>query len=183
MKQPTLKTNRLIIREFLPRDAEGMFEMDSNPRVHRYLGNRPVNSLKECEDVIKRIRQEYIDKGIGRWAVVEKESGEFVGWTGFKENTMEINGQRGLVDLGYRFKETAWGIGYATETAMECMRYAFQHLKYNPIYGMADVRNDASNRILQKIGMKYVNEFEFDGAPHYFYAIRKSDWDLFTAST
>ncbi|MFK8029108.1 MAG: GNAT family N-acetyltransferase [Gammaproteobacteria bacterium] len=178
MIQPTIETDRLLIRELLPSDVEGMFELDSSPNVHLYLGNQPVKTLAESRETIRSIRQQYRTQGIGRWAVEEKSSGQFVGWTGFKVNTdIEINGLKNLFDLGYRFIESAWGKGYASETGFACLKYAFENLNYDPVYGAADVRNAASNRILQKMGMKFVTEFDFEGDPHYFYQITKTEWD------
>lgn len=176
MRQPTIETQRLIIREILPEDAEGMFELDSNPEVHRYLGNHPVKNVAESLAVIKFIRDQYESAGIGRWAVIEKQSGKFVGWTGFKVNPGIINGVSEVFDLGYRFVERVWGKGYATETSVACLQYAFDHFNYDPIYGMAEIHNAASNWILKKMGMKYHNQFDFDGDPHYFYSITKEDW-------
>ncbi|MEM7086220.1 MAG: GNAT family N-acetyltransferase [Bacteroidota bacterium] len=176
MKQPTIETERLIIREVLPKDATGMFELDSNPKVHLYLGNQPIRTLDESLAAIQFIRDQYESVGIGRWAVIEKESGKFVGWTGFKVNPGYINGVHEVFDLGYRFVESTWGKGYATETSVACLNYAFDHLDFDPIYGMADIRNAASNKILKKMGMKYINEFEFDGDPHYFYSLTREDW-------
>ena len=77
-----VETERLILREFLLTDAEAFFEMDSNPEVHRYLGNKPIRTIDEAITVIKNIRQQYIANGIGRWAAIEKLSGEFIGWSG-----------------------------------------------------------------------------------------------------
>ncbi|MBL4662672.1 MAG: GNAT family N-acetyltransferase [Flavobacteriaceae bacterium] len=175
-QQPTIETKRLIIREILPNDAKGMFELDSNPNVHLYLGNQPVTTIEESVRVIQLIRDQYESLGIGRWAVVEKSSGKFVGWTGFKVNLGYINGVHEVFDLGYRFTERVWGKGYATETSVACLQYAFDNLKYNPIYGMADVHHEASNRVLKKMGMKYINEFDFDGDQHYFYTLTKEEW-------
>jgi len=72
MTQPTIETRRLLIRELLPEDADGMFELESNPNVHLYLGNKPLQSIEESREAIRFIRKQYVDNGIGRWAVLEK---------------------------------------------------------------------------------------------------------------
>ena len=79
-----LETERLILRELLPTDVVGMFELDSDPEVHKYLGNNPVRTIEETREIIKIICQQYLDNGIGRWAAIEKTSGEFIGWSGLK---------------------------------------------------------------------------------------------------
>lgn len=177
MKQPIIETERFLIREITLEDVEGMFELDSNPNVQRYVGNSPVTSRAEVIKTIESIRNQYKANGIARWAVIEKKTQQFVGWTGFKLNTeYEMNGMKDVFDLGYRFIESHWGKGYATETALACLDYAFKHLPFDPIYGGAEIGNHASNHILKKVGMKYVNQFDFDGDPHYFYSITKEDW-------
>lgn len=85
------ETERLILREILPTDIEGLFELDSDPEVHKYLGNKPVKDKKQIAEIINFIRQQYIDNGIGRWAIIDKETNHFMGWTGLKFVTEEIN--------------------------------------------------------------------------------------------
>ena len=74
------ETERLILREIAESDEEGLFRLDSNPEVHRYLGNNPVKEKSQIREVIKFIRQQYTDFGIGTWAVIEKESGNWLVW-------------------------------------------------------------------------------------------------------
>ena len=68
------ETDRLILREILPTDIDGMYELDSDPEVHRYLGNQPVTNKDQVVEVINFIRQQYIDNGIGRWAIIDKKT-------------------------------------------------------------------------------------------------------------
>ena len=61
-----------------------MYELDADPEVHKYLGNKPVTNREQTVEVINFIRQQYIHNGIGRWAIIDKKSKEFLGWTGLK---------------------------------------------------------------------------------------------------
>ncbi|WP_461305132.1 GNAT family N-acetyltransferase [Aureisphaera sp.] len=177
MEQPRLETERLIIREMLPSDVDGMFELDSNPNVHRYLGNKPIKNIEESRKVIEMVRQQYIDRGIGRWSMEEKETGKFIGWTGFKVNTEPMNGYTNFLDIGYRLLESEWGKGYATESSIACMDYLCERGDYDIIYGIAVIGNEASNKILhEKIGMRLTGEFHFEGDDCYFYEITKEEW-------
>ncbi|NII81438.1 MULTISPECIES: GNAT family N-acetyltransferase [unclassified Pedobacter] len=103
------KTERLILRELIPTDAEGMFEMNSDPEVHLYLGNKPVKSIEQSIAEIEFIRKQYIENGIGRWAVIEKATGNFVGWSGLKLIKEITNNHVNYYDLGYRFSKRFWG--------------------------------------------------------------------------
>ncbi|HEY8957289.1 GNAT family N-acetyltransferase [Chitinophaga sp.] len=73
-------TPRLILRELIPADAAGMFELDSDKAVHLYLGNKPVSTIEESREAIQFIRQQYLENGIGRWAGVEKGNLAIVAW-------------------------------------------------------------------------------------------------------
>ncbi len=176
MKNAIIETERTIIRELVPTDGAGMFELDSNPNVHRYIERKPVESIEQSKKTIIAIRKQYAKIGVGRWAVELKETGKFIGWTGFKANGEPINDLSDYVDLGYRFIEDYWGKGYATETGIACPNYAFTHLPYEKIYGFADVNNGASNHILKKIGFKFENKFLWDETPHYCYSTARDSW-------
>lgn len=177
MQQPTLETLRLRIREMRIDDVDGMFALDSNPNVHRYLGNTPIKTKAEALSLIKTVRNQYETLGIGRWVMEERETGEFVGWTGFKLNTEPVFGHQNFLDIGYRLREEFWGKGYAYESAVACMDYIFKNTEYTIINAMAMTENHASVTILnEKLGMRELGIFEGHGAPCYFYEITKTEW-------
>ena len=136
-----IETERLVLREILPTDENGLFELDSNPNVHTYLGNNPVENIEQIREVITMIRQQYIDNGIGRWAIIDKETNDFIGWTGLKFVTETTNNHINFYDLGYRLIERYWGKGIATETTKATLKYAFEKLNLTEIYGICDIGN------------------------------------------
>jgi RimJ/RimL family protein N-acetyltransferase len=166
-----LETERLILREILPSDLDGLFELDSDPEVHRYLGNQPVKDKTQIVEIIQFIRQQYLDYGIGRWAVVDKQSKEFMGWAGLKWITTPINNHVHYYDLGYRLIKKHWGKGIATESAQAALIYAFEQLNAQAVYAMADCENIGSNHVLQKVGLHFVETFDFEGIVHNWYKI------------
>src|ERR1044071_659176 len=95
------ETQRLILREITMEDVDGFFELDSDPEVHKYLGTQPVTSKQEIIDTIKFVRQQYVDNGIGRWAIIDKSTNRFIGWTGLKLVKDVINNHSNYYDLGY----------------------------------------------------------------------------------
>ncbi|WP_185144286.1 GNAT family N-acetyltransferase, partial [Chryseobacterium sp. HMWF001] len=132
-----LETQRLILRKFEETDAERLFLLDSDPEVMKYIGVPPLSDITESENVIKMIQQQYLDNGVGRLAVIEKESGLLIGWSGLKLITQEINGYNNIYDLGYRFIPEYWGKGYALESAKASLDFGFHHLKAETIYAHA----------------------------------------------
>lgn len=168
-----VETERLILRELVADDAQSMFEMDSDPDVHRYLGDQPVVSLAQSQEQIRFIQQQYQENGIGRWAVIDKQTRDFVGWSGLKLITEPLHQKTNYYDLGYRFLKRYWGRGYATETARASLHYGFETLDQSTIYSMADMQNQASNQVLLKLGFALIEQFNFQGEPHNWYEIQR----------
>ena len=170
-----IETERLIIRDIEEYDVEGIFKLDSDPDVHEFLGKQPITTIEQAREVIDYIRNQYVKNGIGRWAVIDKETGDFIGWSGLKYED-GVREEFSYYDLGYRFRKKYWGKGIATETAVESLKYGFEILNLKEIGAAADVHHTASNKVLQKAGLKFVETFDFEGDPHNFYNLKKSEW-------
>ena len=155
-------TARLHFRPFTEADTAGMFALDSDPAVHRYLGGigglmvtEPAQSL----ETIRYIQAQYVANGIGRWAVLLRATGEFMGWAGLKLISGSINGHHDFYDLGYRFRPHFWRQGYGYEAAKAWLDYGFQTMRLPRICAYADANNAGSNRILERIGLRQGDEF------------------------
>jgi RimJ/RimL family protein N-acetyltransferase len=158
-----LETKRLILRPITIDDTQDFFEMDSNPNVHLYLGNKPVTSIIQSKAIITDILEQYKTNGLGRLAMIKKDTQEFIGWSGLKYE-QNLRKEFNYYDLGYRLKEDFWGKGYATEAALTTLDFGFKHLKLKEICAAADVNNLTSNYILRKIGMKLSGKFTYADA-------------------
>jgi len=177
-----IETERLILRDLEESDAKGIFALDSDPAVHEYLGKKPIKTLKEAEEIIAIVRKQYLTNGIGRWAIIDKNTKDFIGWTGLKyEQNLRKNFS--YYDLGYRLRKKYWGKGIASETAFVSLKYGFLTLKLNEICAAVHINNLASNSILQKIGLKFIETFDFDGLTHNWYKIKKEDWLILNRNT
>ena len=170
-----IETERLIIRDLEAFDAKGIFELDSDPKVHEFLGKNPIKTIKEAEGIIIGVRQQYLENGIGRWAIVDKKTNDFMGWTGLKYE-QKLRENFSYYDLGYRLRSKYWGKGIATEAAIESLKYGFDTLNLDEICAAANIDNLASNKILRKIGLRFIENFEYDGIPCNWYKIKKLEW-------
>lgn len=160
-----IETERLILRPVLDTDLEGMFELDSDPEVHKYLGNRPIKTKEEAQKAIDYIKKQYKERGIGRWAVLDKTTKEFMGWSGLKLNTKEESYHphySNFYDVGYRFIKRFWGKGYATESGKAAVHYGFNTMKLRSINAITEMGNTASHKALLKIGLDYIEDYEFE---------------------
>ena len=174
-----IETERLLLRDIRLEDLDGMFALDSNPNVHKYLGNKPIKTIAEAEKNIHKILQQYKTLGIGRFAVIEKASNQFIGWSGLKFNTGEkesLGDKRDFYDVGYRLIERFWNKGYARESAIASLNFGFQELKLDVIVGAAETGNIASNKILKKIGLHYKEQFPFENEMINWYELKKEEY-------
>jgi ribosomal-protein-alanine N-acetyltransferase len=73
--------------------------------------------------------------------------------------------ERGETDLGYRFMQSAWGQGYATEAAIACLAFGFNTCQLSHIAAMAHQENLASIRVLEKAGMQFIGYETVDACP------------------
>lgn len=164
-----LETDRLLLRELNIKDAENFYALNLNPNVIKYTGDKAFPNLTAAENFLKNY-SDYEKNGYGRWAVIDKCDGTFVGWCGLKYATTSEE-----TDIGFRFFEKHWNKGFATESATACLKYGFEKLHLKTIIGRAMAENVASVKVLEKIGLKYEKDFDFDGHVGVVYRIDSED--------
>ncbi len=154
-----LETPRLVLREMTDADADLLLALSQNPNVTRYiLSEPPLTTRADALAVLReRVFPQYA-QGLGRWACIEKQSSDFIGWCGIKHIPDD-----GEYDLGYRFFEERWGHGYATEAARATSDFARQHLRGKRVVGKAMRENAASRRVLEKAGLILEGDVESEG--------------------
>ncbi len=170
-----LQTDRLKLRELTEDDDVGMFEMDSDPEVHRFILNQPLTDIQQSREIILMIQKQYREHGIGRWAVISKETNEFIGWAGIKIEH-NVNQHDQFYDLGYRFIQKHWNKGYATEVVKGLIKYGFEELKLEKICAFPFTRHVVSARVLEKCGFKVINHFLEDGDDNLWFEYQKKNY-------
>lgn len=169
-----IETERLIMRPLEEDDGERLFLLDSNSEVMKYVGVKPLTKLEESAEVVKMIQKQYTENGVGRLAVIEKESNLLIGWSFLKYLTEEINGIKNVYDLGYRFLTEFLGKGYATESAKASLDYGFNVMNLDKICAHAHSENTASNHTLKKLGFEEKGTFEEADGTCFWYEITKN---------
>lgn len=159
------QTERLFLREFTIDDAIHFYDMNNDPDVINHTGDNAFKTPNEAKDFIRKYNQYKLHK-MGRWAVCLKNTNEFLGWCGLK-----FRPDKKLVDVGYRFYKKHWNNGYATESAKASIEYGFKTLKISQIYAHAHIENVNSHKVIDKCGMEFIKEFDYDGIPANFYKI------------
>lgn len=158
-----LETPRLYLREMTPEDAEVAYILNLDPEVLRYTGDDPFESIEEAKTFLENYSS-YHTYGFGRWGVILKETGEYLGWCGLKY-TPELD----EFDIGYRLMKQFWGKGYATEAAEACLEFGFTQFNMKTIVGRAMPANVASVRVLEKIGLTFLENRFTDGTEEVIY--------------
>jgi ribosomal-protein-alanine N-acetyltransferase len=162
-----LQTSRLYLREFSTLDASHFYELNLDQEVIKYTGDVAFQSIEEAKKFLENY-DHYHKFKFGRWAVIDKSNEEFVGWCGLKYSP-----EKDEVDLGFRFFQKHWNKGFASEAAQACLNYGFNDLNLKQIVGRAMKANLASFRVLEKVGMRYLKDFDFDGSEGVIYKIEK----------
>lgn len=164
------ETPRLILRQFTEDDAPLIFELNSDREVIKYLHEPVLNNEEEARRIITGTIIPQYKNNLGRWATYTKNNMEFIGWCGLKYRP-ELD----EIDLGYRFKRSSWGNGFATEAAMHTLHYGFNNLKLHIITGRAHIENTASIKVLEKIGLQLSGEEKLDNCPVKKYTVLRPD--------
>lgn len=150
-----LETTRCYLRELTIDDAQLFYDLNADEDVIKYTGDKAFNSVESARQFLANYKP-YQEYGFGRWAVIDKKTNKFIGWCGLKYS-VDLN----EVDLGFRFHKKYWNQGFATETAQACLDFGLKQLNLTKIVGRAMEANIASVKVLEKIGMKFVEKREF----------------------
>lgn len=171
-----IETERLILREFREEDAPRLLRLNSNINVIKYLHMEPMKNMEEALKDVKWVTDQYPKNKIGRWIMLEKSTGEFMGWTGLKLEDMEMNGQQDFYDVGYRMLPEFWGKGYATESVLASLRYAFEEMRLEKLNAAAHWENLASRRVLKKSGFRELNIFDIFDFKAYWFELTQEEY-------
>jgi RimJ/RimL family protein N-acetyltransferase len=160
--QVFLETDRLVLRRFTADDAGVLVELDSDPDVMHYITGGRTTPAAEVRDEVLPAFLSYYQRypGYGFWAVVEKASGDFIGW--FHLRPPPEGGLPDEPELGYRLRRTAWGSGYGSEGARALVDKAFGELGARRVFAETMAVNAASRRVMEKAGLRYVRTFHQD---------------------
>jgi RimJ/RimL family protein N-acetyltransferase len=170
MSSVALRTARQTLRLLVPDDAPTMFALDADPEVMRYLPASPHATVEDVRQSLVAYQDVYRADGFARWAAIEDATGEMIGWCGLRRQP------DGEVDLGYRYRRSAWGRGLASEAARACVDYGFRVLDLPRIVAHVEAANPASIRVLEKLGLRFVRNELAEGRELSLFALSRAEW-------
>ncbi|HXY71215.1 MAG TPA: GNAT family N-acetyltransferase [Actinomycetota bacterium] len=168
-----LETERLVLRPFILDDLDALAESLADPEVMRYVGEGEAvgKTRTESEHILTELIAEYDRWGYGLWAVTTdgENDGRPIGWCGLIE--WELGGVT-EVEVAYLFGRPYWGKGYATEAARAVRDYGVGPVGRTRLVSLVYPDNDASLRVVEKLGMRYERDAEFFGKRLLLHSLR-----------
>ena len=150
------ETTRLLIRPWLlPQDLAAAWAIYSDPEVMAFI-RPPVLTPAELTAQLAERQQHYENRnnGTGRWALVEKATGQAIGTILLAELPDAQGAVTADYEVGWHLRRASWGQGYATEAARWAIHYGFQSLHLSQIYAVVRPDNQRSIRVTQRLGMQ-----------------------------
>lgn len=176
-----LETERLVLRQFTPRDVDNLWALDSDLEVTRYLTGGQATPYEVIRDEEIPFFLAYYKKGdrLGWWAAEEKVTRTFIGWFHLKPDRFDD----AALEIGYRLRRPSWGKGYATEAAKALVRKAFEELGATRVTAYTSPENKTSWRVMEKVGLGFVRKFVWEapgrwrhGKEAVEYALTSREW-------
>ncbi len=168
-----LETQRLLLREYTPNDFDALYEIMSDAETMQHYP-APFDEARTRRWIEWNL-ENYAKYGFGLWAVVLKETGEFIGDCGI--TIQNIDGEM-LPEIGYHIHKKYWRRGFAKEAARTVRDWAFQNADYDIIYSYMKYTNVGSYSTAIANGMKKVKEYpDPKNTISYAYAITRKEWE------
>jgi [ribosomal protein S5]-alanine N-acetyltransferase len=183
---PTIETGRLLLRIPIGADVAPLAAFIEDPDFSRYIPKSKVarTSRERAERLIGIYQERWEEHPLNAmgWSTMRKSDGQFIGICGIEGVPDTADGE-----IDYRLGPPHWGQGYATEAARAIVRFGFEHSAWDRIVAAVARGNDASVRIVERLGFVYekeVNYLEMAGDPNLvldppfvaYYALRRDQY-------
>lgn len=148
-QKPTIETARLLLRPLTADDVPDLRRWLARDEIYTYWG-RPASKGEREPELLFIDARPWVKRKPSpdfKWGVVLKDANTVIG----DLSIFDIENSR-MGSVGYRFDPDMWGRGYASEALKAAIHFIFEHTELDRLQATADVRNIASNRVLEKCG-------------------------------
>ena len=164
------KTSRMNAEPLKSEDLQHLTRLFGDPEVAKTLGG--VLSPEQAAQTFNRFLQHWLDHGFGVW-VFKDDGGDFVGYAGLMK-TMVEGGEE--VMLLYALMPRYWGQGRATEMSQAILAEEFELIGRSNVVAFTLPTNQASRRVMEKLGFQYERDIVHDALPHVLYRLSIEQW-------
>ena len=175
---PVLTTDRFVLRQTVPTDAEAFFAYLSDTEVMRYYGGEPHQSVEETRAFLQRLQGNFGQRKGIRWAITFKDEDRLIGTCGLYHFDPDFHHG----EIGYDLHRDFWGQGIMREAASAILTFAFTDLDLHRVEANIDIANERSKGLLLKLGFTYEGNlrerFSFRGQfeDEYYFGLLKHEW-------
>jgi RimJ/RimL family protein N-acetyltransferase len=163
-----IETERLRLRPLGLADNDEFVALHDDPEVTRFIRRLEQH---EAADRLRLFEREWVERGHGMFAVLDRASGRFLGRVGLKYWP-----QFDETELGWVLRRDAWGHGYGTEAARACRDWGFASLDVSYLTAMIHPENEASIRLARRLGMAPLRSDVLLGDAVVVFSIKRDDW-------
>ena len=149
-----LESGRLLIRPWQPADRPALKALTESPEVMRYVHGGLPYSDAEIDEFLARQARQLAEHDVCMGALVEKTSERLIGVCG-----IQPLGTTGDLEIGWWLAHDMWGRGFATEGGGAAMRHVLETLGRPRVVAIIDPGNDASVRVVKRLGMQHEGRF------------------------
>lgn len=167
-----IETKRLILREYTLEDFNDLYVILSDPETMKHYP-KPYDekgTMRWLEWSINNYQQ----YGFGLWAIILKETNEFIGDCGI---TLQNIDNELLPEIGYHINKKYWKKGYAKEAGSAVRDWGFNNTNFDKLYSYMNTTNIASYKTAESLGMKKIKEYYDKEENLFVYMINKNDWN------
>jgi ribosomal-protein-alanine N-acetyltransferase len=167
----TFRTDHLIAERLRVEGLDELCRMHRDPSVMATLGG--VRSDDQTQQFLHDNLQHWDRHGYGLWMFRARTDGQFVGRGGLRN--VHVGGHD-EVELAYALMATFWGRGLATEMAAAILTVAFTQLALTDIVAFTLSTNQASCRVMEKVGCTFERNILHASLPHVLYRIKRQEY-------
>lgn len=166
---PKIATDRATLSPIVEAEAEELYHLWAKPGVRKYLCDNRVVPLAQIQEIVAQ-------------SVAAFQNGEYGLWVARLHRQKAISGFCGYwpffdppeIQLIYGLDPEHWGKGLATEMGRAMLDYGFQEYGFEVIRASADVPNQASIAVMERLGMKFEKRATINGLDLVFFQIRSN---------
>ena len=152
-------TPRLTLRDWREEDWAIFWELTNTPAVMRWLGGVADEAARTAARA--RVESYRADHGHTFWVIERREDGALLGFCGLKRSN-QAGGPQGMMEVGWRLREDAWGKGYAKEAAAASLALAFDRFGADEVIALTVQNNTSSWGLMLRLGMERREDLDFD---------------------
>ena len=155
------------MRGFTPADARSLHRILNEPDILQYFPRSDPPDMERVQSLIARQLSQWEDRKLGWWAVQPRGQKILIGWNG-----LQYLPETDEVEVGYLLSRPFWGQGLATEGAKAALVYGFKTLGLGEIIGLTHPENTASQNVLRKCGMRFIEQKVYFGLPLFRFILK-----------